>query len=213
MSVIRILIYDDNADRRESLGMLLGLETGMEVAGTFPDCRTVAEQVGRLQPDVVLMDIDMPEVDGIAGLKIIKTEFPGVKVLMQTVFEQNDKIFESVRNGASGYILKTEAPARIPEAIRIVQEGGAIMTPSVAEKLLLYFRQESAVTQKTDFGLSERETEVLRLLADGNSYKMIAARLSVTYFTVNAHLKKVYEKLQVHSASEAIAVALRSKLV
>ena len=213
MPVTRVLIYDDNADRRESLSILLGIDPGLQVVGAFPDCTLVAEQVASLKPDVVLMDIDMPEVDGIAGLKIIKAGFPGVKVLMQTVFEQNEKIFESVRNGASGYILKTEAAQRIPEAIRIVQEGGAIMTPSVAEKLLHYFRNDPLPAPKKDFGLSDREAEVLRLLSEGNSYKMIAARMAVTYFTVNAHLKKVYEKLQVHSSGEAIALARRSNLL
>ncbi|MBN8687347.1 MAG: response regulator transcription factor [Chitinophagales bacterium] len=213
MAEINVLIYDDNADRRESLTALLSLSGNLHCVGSFPDCSHVAEEVASLLPDVVLMDIDMPNVDGIEGLKIIHHRFPGVKVLMQTVFEQNEKIFESLRHGAAGYILKTEPPARITEAIHQVFEGGAIMTPSVAVKVLQYFQQELPVKEPVQYDLSEREKEVLKLLADGNSYKMIASSLAITYYTVNAHLKKIYEKLQVHSASEAVSVALRNSLV
>jgi DNA-binding NarL/FixJ family response regulator len=213
MPDINVLIYDDNADRRESLSALLALSEGLVCCGSFPDCSNVADEVGQLKPDVVLMDIDMPNVDGIEGLKLIHRFFPGVRVLMQTVFEQNEKIFDSLRHGAAGYILKTEPPARITEAIRQVYEGGAIMTPSVAVKVLGYFQQEVPEIKPVQFYLSDREKDVLKLLADGNSYKMIASRLSITYYTVNAHLKKIYEKLQVHSASEAVSVALRNSLV
>jgi len=213
MPKIKVLIYDDNEDRRDSLSALLLLADEMQCVGDFPDCSNVQEQIGTLQPHVVLMDIDMPNVNGIEGLKIIRLHFPEVKVLMQTVFEQNEKIFDSIRFGAAGYILKTETPTRILEAIRYVNEGGAMMTASVAAKVLQYFRQEATPVAQADYDLSDRENEVLKLLADGNSYKMIAGKLSITYFTVNAHLKKIYEKLQVHSASEAVAMALRQKLV
>lgn len=213
MPAIKVIVYDDNADRRDSLMALLAMTPNLECAGSFADCSGVEEQVSHLQPDVVLMDIDMPNVDGIEGLKIIHQKFPLVKVLMQTVFEQNEKIFDSIRYGATGYILKTETPGRILEAIEQVYNGGAIMTPSVALKVLHFFQQDMPVKPTQQFNLSERENEVLKLLADGNSYKMIAAKLSITYYTVNAHLKKIYEKLQVHSASEAVSVALRNSLV
>jgi DNA-binding NarL/FixJ family response regulator len=213
MPKIKVLIYDDNEDRRDSLSALLLLAEEMQCVGAFPDCLHVKEEIGSLQPNVVLMDIDMPNVNGIEGLKTIRRHFPEVKVLMQTVFEENEKIFDSIRFGATGYILKTEAPHKILDAIRNVNEGGAIMTASVAAKVLQYFQQEATPVTRADYDLSDREKEVLKLLADGNSYKMIAGRLSITYFTVNAHLKKIYEKLQVHSASEAVAMALRQKLV
>jgi DNA-binding NarL/FixJ family response regulator len=209
---IKIAIYDDNADRCDSLSALLQLTADMQCLGMFPDCSRVEEQVASLQPDIVLMDIDMPNVDGIEGLKRIRARFPSVKVLMQTVFEQNEKIFDSIRNGATGYILKTEPPERILNAIRDVYNGGATMTPSVAVQVLQYF-QDSPGTKQQDYQLSVREKEVLKLLSDGNSYKMIAGKLDITYFTVNAHLKKIYEKLHVHSAGEALAVAYREKLV
>lgn len=213
MCSIKVLVYDDNEDRRESLSALLLLTEEMCCVGSFPDCTLVKEQVEQLQPQVVLMDIDMPHVNGIEGLQIIRQHFPEVKVLMQTVFEQNEKIFESIRLGAAGYILKTETPTRILESIRNVNEGGAMMTASVAAKVLHFFQETVKPVVQTDYDLSDREKEVLKLLADGNSYKMIAGKLTITYFTVNAHLKKIYEKLQVHSASEAVAMALRQKLV
>lgn len=214
MHSIKVLVYDDNSDRRESLLALLSLADDMECLGAFPDCSFVADHMNIYDPDIVLMDIDMPLINGIEGLKIIQSKKVKAKVLMQTVFEENEKIFESIRYGATGYILKSEPPIKILEAIRNVQAGGAIMTASVAIKVLQYFQNTQTKTaSKEDYGLSDREIEVLRLLSDGNSYKMIAAHLGVTYFTINAHLKKIYEKLQVHSASEAIAIAIRQKLV
>jgi len=185
----------------------------MECLAMFTDCSVVEEQMAALQPDIVLMDIDMPNVNGIEGLKRIRSQFPDVKVLMQTVFEENEKIFDSIRNGAAGYILKTESPERILNAIRDVNNGGATMTPSVAVKVLRYFHEESSSQNTDNYHLSEREKTVLKLLSDGNSYKMIAGQLGISYFTVNAHLKAIYEKLHVHSAPEAIAIAYRNKLV
>ena len=213
MPEIKVLIYDDNADRRESLSVLLSLSLGLDCLGRFTDCSNGEEEIRTLTPDGGLMDIDLHNENGIEGLQVIHRVFPGVKVLMQAVFEENEKIFESLRYGAAGYILKTEPPYRILEAIQQVYDGGAIMTPSVAVKVLLYFQQEVPQKKPLRFDLSERELEVLKLLADGNSYKMIASRLDITYYTVNAHLKKIYEKLQVHSASEAVSVALRNSLV
>jgi DNA-binding NarL/FixJ family response regulator len=151
-------------------------------------------------PDVVLMDINMPEVDGIEGLKKIKKAYPHIKVLMQTVFDDSDKVFECIRNGASGYILKKDAPQRILQAIQEVYEGGAVMNPSIALKVLDYFHPK-----KKDNPLSQRETEVLKLLADGLSYKMVADKLFLSFNTINTHVKHIYEKLHVSSLGEALA--------
>ena len=156
-------------------------------------------------PDVVLMDINMPGADGIVGLKKIKQQFPHINVLMQTVFDESDKIFECIKNGASGYILKKDPPEKILIAIQEVYDGGAVMNPGIALKVLNYFKPQ----QKKN-PLSEREQQVLVLLAEGNSYKIVAGKLSISFHTVNSHIKKIYEKLHVSSLGEAIAYYYRN---
>jgi DNA-binding NarL/FixJ family response regulator len=206
---IRVLVYDDNKSRRESLNMLLLSDPRFEWAGAFPDCSHVIKNIEQNKPDVVLMDIQMPNVDGIEGVKLIKKHFPSVKVIMQTVFEDDDKVFESLRNGASGYILKKASPEKILEAIIDVQEGGAPISPAIASKVLSFFNRLQPPPTGEDFSLTPREKEILSLLVDGLSYKMIADKCSISIFTVNAHVRKIYEKLQVHSATEAAAKASR----
>jgi DNA-binding NarL/FixJ family response regulator len=207
----KVVIYDDNPGRRESLRMLLESYPQYLVAGEFSHCAKVESQMAALQPEVVLMDIQMPEVDGIEGVRRIKELFPDVHVIMQTVFEDDEKIFDALRFGASGYILKKTDPARIIEAIEDVLQGGSPMTPSIATRVLHFFRQKK--DEKPDeYGLSDREKEILRLLVDGLSYKMIAERLNISYNTVNSHIKKIYDKLQVHSVSEAVSKAIRNRL-
>lgn len=156
-------------------------------------------------PDVVLMDINMPGADGIEGLKKIKENFPHIKVLMQTVFDDSEKIFECIKNGASGYILKKDPPQRILQAIQEVNEGGAVMNPGIAMKVLEYFNPA-----KKENPLTQREQEVLQLLAEGNSYKMVADKLFLSFHTVNTHIKHIYEKLHVSSLGEAIAFYYRN---
>lgn len=207
----KVVIYDDNPGRRESLRMLLESYPKYQVAGEFSHCAKVEAQMTELRPEVVLMDIQMPEVDGIEGVKRIKELFPDVHVIMQTVFEDDEKIFDALRFGASGYILKKTDPARIIEAIEEVLQGGSPMTPSIATRVLHFFRQKKD-EKSEEFGLSEREKDILRLLVDGLSYKMIAERLKISYNTVNSHIKKIYDKLQVHSVSEAVSKAIRNRL-
>lgn len=197
---IKVFIYDDNNARRDSLKALLELSPEVVFAGEAVNCSNVKEDMERSFPDVVLMDINMPVVDGIEGLKKIKENFPHIKVLMQTVFDDSDKVFDCIRNGASGYILKKDSPQRILQAIQEVYDGGAVMNPGIALKVLDYFQP-----QKIDNQLSGRETEVLKLLADGLSYKMVADKLFLSFNTVNTHVKHIYEKLHVSSLGQAIA--------
>ena len=197
---IKVFIYDDNHPRRDSLKALLELSPEMNFCGEAPDCSNVLNDMQTYFPDVVLMDINMPDVNGIEGLKQIKKEYPHIKVLMQTVFDDTDKIFECIRNGASGYILKKDSPQRILQAIQEVYDGGAVMNPGIALKVLDYFKP-----QKINNPLSKRETEVLELLAQGISYKMIADKLFLSFNTVNTHVKHIYEKLHVSSIGEAVA--------
>jgi DNA-binding NarL/FixJ family response regulator len=157
------------------------------------------------------MDIDMPGTNGIEGLKLIKKNYPGIEILMLTVFDNNERIFESICAGASGYMLKTSSPSEIISAIYELHSGGAPMTPSIARKVLLLFPKSPAIAPEYD--LTVREKETLSWLAKGYSYKMISEQMNVTIHTINAHCKKIYEKLHVHSNTEAIAKAMNDKIV
>lgn len=197
---IRVFIYDDSNERRDSLKALLMLNDELKFVGEAMNCKNVLAEIENFYPDVVLMDINMPEVDGIEGLKLIKTNHPEVKVLMQTAFDDSDKIFTSIKNGASGYILKNDKPQRILQAIEEVNQGGAAMNPAIAQKVLDYFKPNENKNP-----LSPKENEVLACLADGLSYKMVADKLGVSYATINTHTKRIYEKLHISSLGQAIA--------
>lgn len=208
---IAIAVFDDNKDRRDSLQMLINTREGMVCTGVFENCNNVLDNINASAPDVILMDIDMPGVNGIEAVKIIRSQFPKVHIIMQTVFEDDDKIFSAILAGADGYILKKTAPTKLIEGIKEVVEGGAPMTASVAKQVLKLFQNQPP---KPDaYNLTDREKEILALLVKGMSYKMIAAQCGVTYFTVNMHIKKIYEKLHVHSATEAVSKAIQNKIV
>jgi DNA-binding NarL/FixJ family response regulator len=211
--MIRVLIFDDNADRRDSLSMLVLTTPGFELAGAFPDCRNVIDDVKRTTPDVVLMDIGMPGINGVEATRLIKSALPDVKILIQTVFEDENNIFDAIRSGASGYLLKKSQASKIIEAIKEAHQGGAPMNPWVANKVLEFFRTVPLPPGKIDYGLSKRELEVLEFLVKGMSYKMIGDELSITYNTVNSHMKKIYDKLHVHSVGEAVSKAIQEKIV
>lgn len=197
---VRVFIYDDNLPRRESLKALFELSPEIKFCGEKSNCIHISSDMETCFPDVVLMDINMPDANGITGLKEIKIKYPHIKVLMQTVFEDTSSIFECIRNGANGYVLKKDSPLRLLQAIQEVYEGGAVMNPGIALKVLDYFKPENINNP-----LSKRETEVLELLSNGFSYKMIADKLFLSFNTVNSHVKKIYEKLHVSSLGEAIA--------
>jgi DNA-binding NarL/FixJ family response regulator len=187
------------------------LTDGMECVGCFPDCSNVVTEMEQTEPDVVLMDIAMPNVDGINGVSLIKKKFPSIRIIMQTVFEDEEKIFASLQAGAEGYLLKNATAEKITQSIEEVYHGGASMTPSVALRVIHYFNTQR--NQKNEYNLTPKEKEVLKHLSDGLSYKMVADRLGISYFTVNAHIKNIYEKLHVHSLGEAVSLALKNKIV
>lgn len=209
--MIRLVIYDDNEQRRQSLKALIGLTDGMACVADFPDCSHVEDDMETYYPDVVLMDIEMPKVDGISGVTRIKKKFPEVRIIMQTVFEDEERIFASIKAGAEGYILKTASADKITQSIEEVYHGGAYMTPSMALRVMQHF--STPALQKEHYALTPKEKEVLRHLANGNSYKMVADLMGISYYTVNSHVKSMYEKLHVHSLGEAVALAFKKKLV
>lgn len=210
--MIKILLYDDSQVMRETLVLLLSNTDGFEVVGAFDNCETAVQDIKTLQPDVVLLDIDMPAMTGIEGLTQIRSQYPDVKILMLTVFDDNKNVFEAIRQGANGYLLKKTPPAKLIDYIREVYEGGAPMNASIATQVLKMFAgmQPSA---SPDYALSQREKQVLQSLVDGNSYKMVAAEMHISIDTVRSHIRSIYEKLHVNSKSEAVAKALRDRIV
>lgn len=208
----KLLIYEDNPQLREGLTMLINGSDGFEVLSAFKNCNNVEDEVSAFKPDVILMDIDMPGTNGIEGLKRIREINTDVKILMLTVFDDNKNVFDAISNGANGYVLKKTPPARLLEYIQEAQTGGAPMTSSIATQVLKMF--SSLNNEKgEDYDLSEREKQVLQLLVNGYSYKMIASEMFIAIDTVRSHIKKIYEKLHVNSKSEAVAKAFRNKIV
>jgi len=209
--VVTLLIYEDNIDYAESLSAFFEMEDDMTILGHYENPSEVSTQILEYGPDVVIMDIDMPKMNGIQALKEIRKTDSKALVLMLTVFDDEDRIFESIQNGANGFLLKESKPKKIIEAIRDVMDGGAPMTGSVARKVLNQFNVIKPKEETAD--LSKREKEILSFLVNGMSYKMIASKCSISYHTVNAHIRKIYDKLHVSSATEAVAKAMKNRLI
>ncbi len=211
--MIKVALFEDNKYLRNGLFQLIDGTSGFSCVGAFSNCDEVVEKLDKARPDVVLMDVEMPGVGGIEGVSLIKEHFPSMKVLMETVFDDEDKIFNAICAGADGYILKNTSPAGMLEAIKEIYEGGSPMTPSVANKVLKMLKDKESKKVTTDFDLTLREKEILTCLVEGLSYKMTADTCAVSIDTINAHVKNIYKKLQVHSKSEAVAKALRNNLI
>ena len=209
---IRVAIIEDNREFRESLYQLIRGTPGYACVGAWSDVEWALQRMEREPPDVVLLDIGLPGMSGIEGVAHIRRCFPTTEVIMLTVYDDDDAVLAALCAGASGYLLKDATPVRILEAIREVHEGGAPMTPRIARKVLHLFRQVPPPST-ADYRLTAREQEVLRALVDGKSYKQIALQMGITVETVRTHIKNIYHKLQVHSKSQAVAKALRERLV
>jgi DNA-binding NarL/FixJ family response regulator len=209
---IRLLIFDDNDDMRESLSILFNGTEGILLTGALADVLQVLEDVKANAPDVILMDIDMPKVNGMEAVWQVKKQYPDVQILMLTVFDDNDHVFRSICAGASGYILKRTPPEKIVEAVFDMASGGGSLPSSIARKVLDMFPRTDPSQNETET-LTVREREVLALLVKGHSYKMAGAELNITLETIRSHIKKIYQKLHVHNSGEAIALALRNRLV
>jgi len=210
---IRVVVFDDNSQRRDGLELLINAMDNMECVACYNDCRDVLARVEESNPDVVLMDIDMPHVNGIDGTLLLKDKYPELKILIQTVFEDDNKVFAAICAGANGYILKQTEPSVMIKAISEVLEGGAPMTPVIANKVLALFHNQNKTAKVNNFSLSQRELEVLQFLAQGYSYKMIANECHISYPTVNTHVTNIYAKLQVESVGGAVYKAMKEGLV
>jgi len=209
---IKVLLYDDNEALRHSMEALITEEQGFELVAAMPNAETVETDIRELKPDVVLMDIDMPVVNGVEAVRRINVINDKLPVIMLTVFDDNENIFNAICAGASGYILKRYATEEIPSAIRMALTGGAPMTGSVARKVLLMVPPAKTTDQEKS-NLTEKEMAILQYLVNGYSYKMIASELKISIDTVRFHIKKIYDKLHVHSATEAVSKAIKDKLV
>lgn len=209
---IKVAIIEDRREIREGLATLIEFTEGFECTGKFG---SVEEAVGRIRhnlPDVVLSDIGLPGKDGIEGVRILKEAHPELIILMLSVYEDNERIFDALCAGAVGYLLKKTPPTKLLDGIREAVAGGAPMSPEVASRVIALFR-DVRPPERVDYDLSPHELRLLKLLVEGHSYKTAALELRVSVNTISFHLKNIYEKLQVHSKSEAVAKALQNRLV
>lgn len=212
--MIRVAIFEDNKHLRETFELLLNHSDGFICTGAWPNCRNIVTNLEVYPSDIVLMDIEMPGMNGIEATKLVKEHFPTINILIQTVFFEDEHIFNAICAGASGYILKSTTPEGYIEALKDVQAGGSPMTPGIARRMLELFKTNlQPATPTKDYNLTGQEKKVLQLLVEGKSYKLIAAELFVSVDTVKTHVSNTYAKLHVHSGTEAVSLALRDKLV
>ena len=211
----KIAIFDDNKNIRNSIVSLLGMDASLEVVGVFPDAKNCVQKIVDCMADIVLMDIQMPGINGIEAVSLLKREVPHVQVLIQTVFEDDDYIFDAVMAGASGYILKGHLNSRLIGAIKELGAGGSPMSPAIARRVLNLMQQGSQAKRNPSvaYNLKAREKEVLTCIVEGLSYKMIGFELNISYETVRSHVKHIYEKLHVGSLTEVVAKAINQRIV
>ncbi|MBL7914461.1 MAG: response regulator transcription factor [Bacteroidia bacterium] len=214
---LRVIIFDDNKNVRESVKLLLSTTDTMEIVDSFENYDNLLKDIASTKPDVVIMDIDMPGVNGIEGVTKLRVKYPELPVLMLTGFEDDEKVFNSICAGANGYVLKNASMESLISQIEEVHQGGAPMTPVIARKVLNKFSKihppSKPSSEDDTLQLSSREYDVLNLLVKGKSYKMIASELNVSYETVHSHIKKLYQKLQVNSVGEAVSKTLTKNIL
>lgn len=211
--MINVAVFEDNAHLRESFRLLLQDTEGIQCVGAFPNANAALEVLQGLECHVILMDIAMPGINGVAATQLIKAAFPDINILIQSIFDDDEYIFQAICNGASGYLLKNAEPETYIKAIQEVFEGGSPMTPGIARRVLQLFKEGyTPPTPVENFNLTDQERKVLHYLVSGKSYKMIADVLFISLETVKTHLRNIYLKLQVHSGTEAVAKALKHKI-
>jgi DNA-binding NarL/FixJ family response regulator len=211
---IKVAIIEDQRKFRDYVAALIDGSAGFRCAGSYRSMEEALDHLGAAAdlPDVVLVDIGLPGMDGIEGIRILKERHPKLILLMHTVYDGDERIFDALCAGATGYLLKKTAPARLLESLREAMAGGAPMTPEVAHQVIRLFR-EIRPSEKLDEQLTPHELRLLEMLAAGHNYETAAAELNVTTHTISFHLQRIYEKLHVHSKTEAVAKALRNRLI
>lgn len=213
MADIKVALCEDNDVFRESLVQFIDDTPGYEVVFSLSSAENILDNISAYEPDVILMDIDMPGINGISATALIKSNFPHINVLILTVYEDDDKIFDAILAGATGYLLKKTAPSRILEAIAEVEQGGASMSASIVKKVISYFSRQESKAGANEYTLSQRELTILKCLVNGDSYKMIADHCAISIGTVRSHINNIYKKLHINSKSEAVAKAIKERLV
>jgi DNA-binding NarL/FixJ family response regulator len=211
-SPIKVAIIEDEREIRECLTLLVNGSEGYACTGSYRTMEEALDRIPRQLPDVVLSDIGLPGMSGIDGVRLLKERCPDLLVLMLTVYDDDERIFDAMCAGACGYLLKKTPPARLLDSLREVVDGGAPMSPEVARRVITLFR-EIRPPERADYHLTPHETRLLKLFVEGHNYKTAAAELRVSVNTVNFHVRSIYDKLQVHSRSEAVVKALLNRLV
>jgi len=211
-NIIKTAIVEDIRDIREGLSTLINFTDGFTCTGAFRSMEEAIPRIRHQVPDVLLSDIGLPGMSGIDGIRLLKEQFPDITFLMLTVYDDDDRIFDAICAGASGYLLKRTPPTKLLENIREAVSGGAPMSPEVAMRVIKLFR-EVRPPERVDYDLTPHETRLLKLLVEGHNYTTAAEELKVSYNTIKFHMRHIYEKLQVHSKSEAVAKALQNRIV
>ncbi len=210
--VIRVAIIEDHDAIREGIGFLINSTAGHNLVGKFGSMEEALKLLPTNLPDVILFDIGLPGMSGIEGARILKDKYPDMALVALTVYNDDDRIFEAICAGASGYLLKKTPPARLIEGLREAVGGGAPMSPEIAGRVISLFRKFSP-PEKSDYKLTPHETRLLKMLVEGHSYKTAGAELNSSINTIGTHMQSIYRKLQVHSKSEAVAKALQERLI
>ena len=211
--MISVAVVEDNNSIREGLKILIDGTDGYSCTAAYSDCETMLKNITKHNPDVLLMDIGLPGINGIEGIKKVKMLLPDLAILVLTIYEENELIFEALCAGACGYLVKKTPPSKLLEAIREAHEGGAPMSSHIARKVIDFFQKKPASSQKGNYDLTPREKEILTGLVEGYNFKAIADSLFISIETVRFHFRNIYKKLHVHSQSEAVAKAIKEGLI
>ena len=211
--MIKVVVVEDNDSIREGLNILINGTEGYNCIACYSDCESMLKNINKFSPDVLLMDIGLPGMNGIEGIKKVKLMIPELAILILTIYEENDLIFDALCAGACGYLVKKTPPSKLLEAIREAHEGGAPMSSHIARKVIDFFLKKPASSQKSNYDLTPREKEILTGLVEGHNFKAIADSLFISIETVRFHFRNIYKKLHVHSQSEAVAKAIKEGLI